>query len=212
MGKPKDLTGVQFGKLLVIEKAQSRVYPCGAKIAMWRCKCACGKETVVTAQALLCGRTVSCGCHKRMLAALGGPNKTHGRSRTKLYRVWCGMKNRCYNSNTDAFKNYGFRGISVCEEWKENFANFSDWAEKNGYTEGLTIDRIDVNGNYSPGNCRWVSRNTQNNNTRRSVKVTYMGRTQSIKDWCNELNLNYKKIYCRIRCYGWAVKRALEKP
>lgn len=147
-----------------------------------------------------------------MLSISGINNRTHGKSKTKLYRVWCGMKNRCYNSKTACFKNYGSRGISICEEWLSDFSNFYDWAKNNGYAEGLTIDRIDVNGNYEPSNCRWASRFVQSNNTRRNVKITYSGKTQSIKMWCQQLGLNYRKIYFRIQHYGWSVKDALEKP
>lgn len=121
------------------------------------------------------------------------------------------MKGRCYNKNNKAYKYYGGRGIEVCSDWtdkKNGYNNFRQWALNNGYTDDLTIDRIDCNKSYSPGNCRWVSMKIQMNNTRRNKFITYNGQTKTIANWCEELNLDYEVVYNRICRYGWSVERA----
>lgn len=130
----------------------------------------------------------------------------HRQRHTKLYSVWVGIKNRCYNPKQINWCNYGGRGIELCEEW-HSFANFSNWAYNNGYSEELTIDRIDNNGNYSPENCRWTTRNRQSNNRRNNHYITFNGETKSLKDWCDELQINYCRTKARIR-NGWTIENA----
>jgi hypothetical protein len=118
------------------------------------------------------------------------------------------MKDRCSNPNNKKYHLYGGKGISVCDDWQK-FEPFYQWAIGNGYREGLSIDRIDGNGDYCPENCRWVDYITQNNNLRSNTHITFQGRKQTIAEWCRELNLDYHIVLCRIRSYGWAVDRAL---
>lgn len=122
----------------------------------------------------------------------------HNQSHTRLYRIWKNMKSRCSRPNV---KNYSSLGISVCEDWQNSFISFKDWADKNGYRENLTIDRIDVEGNYEPSNCRWVDYYTQNQNTRRNSLFTYNGKTQCMAEWCRELGINVTTFCQRIK-YG----------
>jgi hypothetical protein len=122
---------------------------------------------------------------------------THGMTNTRPYYIWSSMRERCFNPNSQAYSNYGGRGITVCQEWKDDFMSFYNWAINNGYTDELSIDRIDVNGNYCPENCRWITMYEQQNNKRTSVMITYNGKTQNLKMWCDELNLNYDAIRCR---------------
>lgn len=148
--------GEKFGRLTVISR--------NTKEKKWTCICECGNTVSVIASNLNKGNTKSCGCLQRDIRSITG--KKHGMEGTKIYHVWKSMKQRCFNSNHKSFKYYGGRGITVCDEWKNDFQAFYDWAMANGYKEGLTIDRIDANGNYEPSNCEWVTQK-QNNSHRR---------------------------------------------
>lgn len=121
------------------------------------------------------------------------------------------MKNRCYNERTSRYKDYGGRWISICDKWLENFQSFYDWAISHGYTEELTIDRIDNNGNYAPDNCRWSTVAEQNQNSRSCEFITYKGETHFLKEWCEILNLPYGTILSRKR-YGWSIEKMFETP
>lgn len=141
-------------------------------------------------------------------------NYRHGMWGTSIYARWKHIKARCYNSNGKQYKDYGGRGIRVCDEWldKENgFMNFYNWAMENGYREDLTIDRIDNNGNYEPDNCRWVSHKVQNNNTRRSHRITYNGETHSLTEWSKILNIKLSTLSNRINIKKWSINKAFEK-
>lgn len=146
--------------------------------------------------------------------------ETHSR----LSEIFRSMKKRCYNPNHNQFKNYGARGIKLCDEWNDRelvkisgfrytkgYLAFKKWALENGYAEGLTIDRIDNNKGYSPENCRWVTMLVQVNNTRRNRYITYKGKTQSVADWCRELGLNYGTLLSRLN-FNWSVEEAIETP
>lgn len=204
MGKIKDITGQQFGALLVIENVgkDSR----GEMI--WRCRCECGKETVVTGYKLRSGWTKSCGClqekHRRE-----GFNKSHGMTNTKLYVIWQNMKHRCNDPKNIMYKNYGERGIRVCELWMSGFEPFMKWAFQSGYSDGMSIDRIDVDGNYEPSNCRWVTKKQQYLNRTDSHLITAFGKTQTIKEWADESGINYDTIERRINQYGWDAEKAV---
>lgn len=121
------------------------------------------------------------------------------------------MKARCYNATHDRYKDYGARGIVVCDEWLNDFTVFYDWAMNNGYKENLTIDRIDVNGNYEPSNCRWVTSKEQQRNTRYNRNYTINGKTHCITEWCEILGINRNMVYTRIN-RGWTVENALLTP
>ena len=189
MGKFIDLTSQRFGKLTVVARAPSEMRSRGERvrpITMWFCVCDCGNHCTVDGVNLTSQRTQSCGCHQRELArkfcrdigAKSGKEKAvykHGdsvRGRDRLYFVWAAMKQRCKNRRCSGYADYGGRGISICDEW-EDYINFRDWAMSNGYDPNAafaqcTLDRIDVNGNYCPENCRWVTMAVQATNKRNS--------------------------------------------
>lgn len=191
----KDLTGLQFGRLTVIRRAGSTK----EGKATWLCLCECGVESVKVGKQLRNGHCRSCGCLERenridnMLH--NKHHRVHHQSETRLYNIWCAMKQRCYYPNHVDFHNYGGRGIEVCEEWRSDFLAFKEWSEQNGYRDNLSIDRIAVNGNYEPSNCKWSTSKEQSRNKRDTLFVTLDGETKSLADWCDELGLSYNKVY-----------------
>ena len=210
LGKFNDLTGKNFGRLTVIERAPDHIVPSGRRYVRWRCLCECGNEVFPTSDALTRGKTVSCGCHSRDVAR--DTHLSHGESHTRLYQVWSAIKRRCYNPNARHYESYGGRGIQMCDEWKNSYETFRDWAISTGYQElpfsKCTIDRIDNNGNYEPSNCRWVDGVAQANNRRSNRRFTYNGETNNIKEWSDIYGIPYKLLHGRLYT-GWSIEKAL---
>lgn len=199
----KDITNKRFGRLIAIKpvgKTKSREI-------MWKCKCDCGNCVEVLGSSLRAGRTKSCGCYNKEISSI--VNTKHGKSYTRLFSIWGKMKDRCVNTKSDKFKWYGKRGIRVCEEWKNSFQNFYEWAIKNGYQEHLTIDRIDVNGNYCPENCRWADVYKQANNKRTNRILQMKWEKHTLKEWSIIKNINYSTIRKRLHL-GWSVEKTLQ--
>lgn len=202
MSKLKDLTGQKFGYLLVLERVKNR-----NNRVWWKCLCDCGNLKEVASSRLVNGNTISCGCQQ--FVNFKKSRITHNLSNTKLYKVWHHMKERCYLKTDKRYKNYGGRGIKICDEWKNDFINFYNWAINNGYQENLTIDRINVNGNYTPLNCRWVTWKEQANNTTRNHYIEYNGEKHTISEWADLLNISSKTLQIRLK-RGWSIEDTIK--
>lgn len=210
MSRLIDLTGRIFGKLTVI----CRAWNDSGNRAQWFCECACGEIAVVRSNLLVSGATNSCGCHMRTLAI------KHGKYKDSLYNLYRNMIQRCYTKSNRIFKYYGGRGIKICPEWKDCFMNFYSWALNNGYSDGLTIDRIDNNGDYNPGNCRFVTHVKNCRNSSIAKRWIVNGdKYESISDaskklgvcattirlWCDGGLNNGKLVSQKDNCYSYQV-------
>lgn len=201
----KSLIGTKFNSLTIID-----IHP-DVKGGQYKliCKCDCGNTTITRASRVINGYTKTCGCRNE------GVNKYNSnrisRKYSNLYSCWNTMRHRCYNPQNERYKYYGARGITVCDEWKKSFEPFLNWALSNGYEKGLTIDRVDVNGNYEPNNCRWVSNLCQARNKRNNRMVEFQGETKCVSQWCEDLNLPYHTIRARLRL-GWDAEKAFNTP
>ena len=204
-----DLTGKIFERLTVLEQAEDYISSNGTRVAQWLCQCECGSEPVVVyGTSLKRGHTRSCGClHDESLRTNA---IKHGDSYSKLYSVYTSIINRCYNKNDKRYDDYGGRGIYVCKEWRESYVVFKEWSIKNGYAEGLTIDRINNDDGYTPNNCRWTIRKIQQNNTRFNHLIEYNNEIKTIAEWAKEFNINYNTLYLRLY-RGWSIGDALTK-
>lgn len=207
MGKSKNLQGLVFGKITVLAQSEQR-----DKIGnvLWICKCECGVERLVRATSLVTGVTKSCGCQAYVTNSIR--ETTHGLSRGKnnsIYIIWQGIKNRCLNKKAFAYKDYGGRGIKICDSWL-SFENFYD-DMKDGYTKGLSIERIDVNGNYEKSNCTWITKAEQANNRRTTIYIDheFYGKI-TIKDASVIVGVCWQAMYTRVK--HWPKERWFEVP
>lgn len=188
MGKFKDLTGRQFGRLTALEPLP----PHGKNTAlMWACKCECGGTAIVRGTDLVNGHTMSCGCYRKMQKAM--PN-----GELRLYRIWANMKQRCANPKSKDFKYYGAKGVCVCAEW-EDFETFFYWAISHGYKDGLTIERIDNDGDYCPNNCKWIPKHRQNSNTSRTKRYVMYGKVFTLAEICRIYGVSRSTVASRMK-------------
>lgn len=206
MVKPReDLTGKTFGRWTVLYQSEDHIQPNGSHSAMWHCKCSCKNQTErdVAQGHLKDGTSKSCGC----ILKENPSGKKHNLSKTRLYPIWLEIKQRCFNTKNSSHEIYGLRGITICDEWKDDFKAFYDWSIENGYDENAlrnecTIDRIDTNGNYEPSNCRWTNNIIQGRNQRiridntSGVKGVNWDSTNS--KWVARISVNKKRI-----CIGY---------
>lgn len=188
----ENLVGKKFGRLQVV--AFDHMDKKGN--SYWLCECECGNTSIVRRSHLISGDTASCGCK---LTDFNKQNHTkHGMTNEPIYKSWYSMKHRCNNPNAANYDGYGGRGITVCNEWND-FNDFYEWSISHGYRPGLSIDRIDNNGNYSPENCRWTTSSEQANNKRDTIFVTYNGQTRSIAQWARLFDVIYSTLSRRIK-------------
>lgn len=195
----KDITNQRFGKLVALRKS-NLVFPDGE--LRWECICDCGNTKILPGTRLRRGNVKSCGCILKV------DQRTHGLAETPEYNIWRHMRDRCSNPNNGSYRDYGGRGIKVCEEWENSFEAFiRDMGPKPG--PGYSIERNDNNGNYCKENCRWATKREQANNRRSNVFYEYNGKMMTLAGWCNELNLDYGLVYYRMRAYKWSFEKAI---
>lgn len=207
MNRAKDITGNRYGRLTAISRGANN----NRGEATWLCRCDCGREVVVVQHSLKSGNTMSCGCIRReQLADRNRSNAKHGMKGTRLYQAWHNMKDRCLREKCKEYPRYGGRGITVCDEWRDSFEAFRDWALANGYQEGLTIDRTDNDGPYAPSNCRWATAKEQSNNRRSNYTITFNGETHTLKEWAEIHDIPYGLLKNRVRA-GMPIEKALQK-
>lgn len=196
----KDERGNIYGLLTVVEEAASKTHG-----AHWLCKCECGNTTIAAGSHLRQGRVASCGCRRREHG-----HAVHGQ-RSVEYQAWCAMVARCECKTHQNYKNYGGRGISVCREWRESYETFFASLGTRP-TPGRSLDRINNDGNYEPGNVRWATKVQQNRNRRVTVKYEFNGMVLSLAEWESIVGIKARVIYSRIHDYGWSVEKALTAP
>lgn len=197
----KDLTGMKFGYWYVMCRVEDGISKTGNHFTKFKCRRDCGTVKDVLASSLRNGRSRSCGCRAREVSRKVCQDNftTHGDSKTRLYKIYCGMKKRCYDKKSSNYANYGARGITVCQEWLGNWESFKSWSIENGYTDTLSIDRIDVNGEYSPLNCRWVTRDVQANNRRNNRVVEFGNEVHTVVEWSKILDIPYKRLHKKLK-------------
>lgn len=204
----ENLTGQKFGRLTAICFVRADKQKTGSTKSLWRWKCDCGNEIEVYAERVKSGNTKSCGCYEKEIASK--ISKTHGMSKTRIYHIYIGMKNRCNNQNTKIYKNYGGRGINICNEWnsESGFENFYSWSIKNGYSDELTIDRIDNNGDYCPENCRWTTNKEQQRNKRNNTIIVYENKSYVLSELAEKTGINGTTLQSRIKS-GMSIEEAV---
>lgn len=202
MGILVDIKGQKFNRLTVLELDYIK-----GKRTYWKCQCDCGNIISVRGDSIRNGHAKSCGCLQKESA-----RKTftkHGAYKSRIYRIWYCMLRRCYAPTYYEYHNHGGRGIIMCDEWRNDFVAFYNWAMENGYKDNLTIDRIDNNGNYEPNNCRWATMMEQSNNTRRNVFYEYNGERLTIAQLARKYNIEYGTLYSRLKNYNMPIDIAI---
>ena len=207
-----DLSGKRYGRLIVNHRAEDNISKSGYRTVMWECSCDCGNKVIVRGKCLRSGTTKSCGCLVKELMSQRA-SKHHGFG-TRLYAIWNSMRQRCNNKNHRAYQNYGGRGIKICDEW-DDFRAFREWAYDSGYDDTakrgvFTIDRIDVNGDYCPNNCRWASAKEQMSNRRCTPYYCLDGEKHTLLEWAEITGIKYETIWKRYS-KGWDARRALQR-
>lgn len=202
---PVEFLNKSFGDLFVLEEAGYH-----KRIRLVKCKCICGVIKIYPLARIKNGDIVSCGCRIRRLTI--ERNTTHGHSKTKLYRVWEGMKERCSNANHESYAHYGGKGVTVCAEWKD-YTKFFNWTVAAGYKDGLSLDRYpNIDGNYEPNNCRWATIIQQMRNMSTNRIIEYNGQSKCIAEWAEIFGLRAGLIYDRLNKLGWSIHKALTTP
>lgn len=210
--RDKKWIGQKFNRLTVIAY---EIVPCRKySKTKWIVRCECGTLKSVDPAKVISGNTMSCGCLKseNTIDFNKRTKVKHGGRQDRLYTIWQNMKQRCCGKTCKDYPQWGGRGICVCDEWKDDYAAFREWALSNGYAQGLSLDRIDVDGNYSPQNCRWADWSTQSRNKTNSHNYMINGEKKNLVDLADEYGIKYGTLYQRVHLYKWPIEKALELP
>ncbi len=216
-----------MGRLILLKESKIEIRPRKSKVANKKLrylrfglfKCYCGKEFETVINYVKFGKTISCGCFRKDLLKAKIPKELLAMGDTikdinpSEYKIWIGMKTRCYKSNTISYKNYGGRGIQVCDKWIDKDRGFFNFYNDLGKRPslGYSLERIDVNGNYCPENCKWATRKEQSRNKRNSILITYNDKTQCLKDWSKETGIHYNTVFYRL-FRGWPISKVFTHP
>lgn len=206
--------GKKFGRLTVADIIRVKSEKQGSHWE-WKCKCDCGRNITVVPNSIVKGKNRSCGCLSRERLVEYSKSREHKYKTSENKKLWwkySTIKRRCYNKDFARYEDYGGRGIKMCDEWLQNFDNFVEWAYANGYKDGLTIERRDVNGDYCPENCTFITLEEQARNKRNTIWVTYNGERIQLKKLCERENVNYHMIKYRIKEMGWPIEKAISEP
>lgn len=212
-----DIVGLQFGKLNVLSYGHKEKKKGIGFNHYYICRCDCNNDCIVERNSLKFNNTKSCGCiHSEQLSKRNKDDlKYNGESSSeyaRILRIYRSMYHRCYNKIDESYINYGGRGINICDEWLNDYFSFRNWAINNGYSDELSIDRIDVNGNYEPNNCRWATDKEQGNNKRTNKMIEYNGEIKTLSEWCDILNLDYFRTKARFNTCNMTPEQAFELP
>ncbi|MDF2791603.1 MAG: hypothetical protein K0S80_4705 [Neobacillus sp.] len=206
MGKFEDLTGKKFNRLTIDKFIEMNKFG----KSTWLCKCDCGKEVVCVGSQIKTGYIKSCGCYQKEMVIKRNKDNAYIKD-YRLYYIWENMRQRCFNQKNENYSDWGGRGITVCKEWDDKFIVFYEWSIVNGYKEKLTIDRIDVNGDYEPSNCRWATQKQQSNNKRNNRFITYKDKTKTLAEWADISDISIQTLHYRIK-NNWSIGSALTTP
>lgn len=201
--KEQDIIGRRYGHLVVLA-----LDSCRAGHKYFLCQCDCGKQKAISMSHLRTGSSHSCGCG--VVESTIRRNTTHNDSKTRLYRIWSEMKRRCLKPSSAAYRYYGGRGIKLSADWLD-YTSFQEWSLSHGYTDSLTIERIDVNGDYCPENCKWITKEEQARNKTNNRRITINGETRLVTDWLKDASVSSTQVYYRLK-HGWSIEDALFLP
>lgn len=206
MGKKSVLlkNGAKYNRWTIIKLDHIKCTDCNRNREHYLCRCDCGTKKTVFKSLLTFGSSKSCGCLNREICT------KHNMTGTRIYNIWRSMRVRCYKIDDDHYKNWGKRGITVCDEWRKEFINFYNWAITNGYKKNLSIDRINNDGNYEPSNCRWATQKEQGSNMRSNRNITFNGETHCVSEWSRLLGINYANLIYRLNT-DMSIKKAFTK-